>query len=58
MVLSTRKASGAKGIDTDIISAFLETPSDEAIMKLIGHILLTRDPNAPAEPTSIQRRQV
>jgi hypothetical protein len=34
-------------IDTDIISAFLETPSDEAIMKSMGHLLLTRDPNAP-----------
>jgi hypothetical protein len=45
-------------VDADIVSAFLETPSDEAIMKLIGHMLLTRDPNAPAEPTSAQRRQV
>jgi hypothetical protein len=39
-------------IDADIVSAFLETPSDEAIMKLMGHMFLTRDPNAPAEPTS------
>ena len=45
-------------VDADIVSAFLETPSDEAIMKLMGHISLTRDPNAPAEPTSAQRRQV
>jgi hypothetical protein len=45
-------------VDADIISAFLETPSDEAIMKLMGHISLTRDPNAPAQPTSAQRRQV
>jgi hypothetical protein len=45
-------------VDADIVSAFLETPSDEAIMKLMGHMLLTRDPNAPAEPTSAQRRQV
>ena len=42
-------------VDADIVSAFLETPSDEAIMKLMGHMLLTRDPNAPAEPTSAQR---
>src|SRR5436190_23923599 len=34
-------------VDADIVSAFLETPSDEAIMKLMGHISLTRDPNAP-----------
>jgi hypothetical protein len=27
-------------------------------MKLMGHISLTRDPNAPAQPTSAQRRQV
>ena len=45
-------------VDVDIVSAFLETPSDEAIMKLMGHMSLTRDPNAPAQPTSAQRRQV
>jgi hypothetical protein len=45
-------------VDADIVSAFLETPSDEAIMKLMGHMSLTRDLNAPAEPTSAQRRQV
>jgi Protein of unknown function (DUF3435) len=45
-------------IDADIVSAFLEKPSDEAIMKLMGHMSLTRDPNAPAEPTSAQRRQI
>ena len=45
-------------VDGDIVSAFLETPSDEAIMKLMGHLSLTRDPNAPAEPTSAQRREV
>jgi hypothetical protein len=45
-------------VDADIVSAFLETPSDEAIMKLMGHMSLTRDPNAPTEPTSAQRRQV
>jgi Protein of unknown function (DUF3435) len=45
-------------VDADIVSAFLETPSDEAIMKLMGYMSLTRDPNAPAEPTSAQRRQV
>jgi len=44
--------------DADIVSAFLETPSDEAIMKLMGHMLLMRDPNVPAKPTSAQRRQV
>jgi Protein of unknown function (DUF3435) len=45
-------------VDGDIVSAFLETPSDKAIMKLISHLLLTRDLNAPAEPTSAQRRKV
>jgi hypothetical protein len=45
-------------VDCDIVSAFLETPSDEAIMKLMGHLSLTRDPNAPAEPTSEQRLKV
>jgi hypothetical protein len=45
-------------VDADIVSAFLETPSDEAIMKLMGHMLLTRDPSAPTEPTSAQRHQV
>jgi hypothetical protein len=28
-------------IKADIISAFLETPSDDALMKLIGHMSLT-----------------
>ena len=45
-------------VDADIVSAFLETPSDEALMKLMGHMSLTRDPNAPAEPTSAQRREI
>src|SRR5271163_1939344 len=45
-------------VDADIVSAFLETPSDEALMKLMGHMSLTRDPNAPAEPSPAQRRQI
>jgi hypothetical protein len=45
-------------IDADIVSAFLETPSDEATMKLMGHMSLTRDLNIPVEPTSTQRREV
>jgi hypothetical protein len=45
-------------VDADIVSAFLETPSDEAIMKLMGHMSFTRDPTAPAAPTSVQRRQI
>jgi hypothetical protein len=36
-------------VDAGIVSAFLETPLDEVIMKLMGHMSLTRDPNAPAE---------
>ena len=45
-------------VDYDIISAFLETPSDEALIKLMGHLSLIRDLNAPTEPTSAQRREV
>jgi hypothetical protein len=45
-------------VKADIVSAFLETPSDDALMKLMGHMSLTRDPNAPAEPTSGQHREV
>jgi hypothetical protein len=45
-------------VDANIVSPFLETPSDKAIMKLMGYMSLTRDPNAPAEPTSAQRRQL
>jgi hypothetical protein len=45
-------------VDYDIISAFLETPSDKVVMKLIGYLSLIRDLNAPAEPTSVQRRKV
>jgi hypothetical protein len=26
-------------VDADIVSAFPETPSDEAVMKLMGHML-------------------
>lgn len=45
-------------VDTDIVSAFLETPSDKSTMKLIGHTSLTRDPNAPTKPTPAHRHQV
>ena len=45
-------------VDCDIVSAFLETPSDEAVMRLMGHVSLTRDPNAPTEPTCTQRCEV
>jgi Protein of unknown function (DUF3435) len=44
-------------VDADIVSAFIGTPSDEAMMKLMGHVSLTADPVAPAGPTSAQRRQ-
>jgi Protein of unknown function (DUF3435) len=42
-------------VKADIVSAFLERPSDKAMMKLIDHVSLTRDPIAPAKPTSAQR---
>lgn len=45
-------------VDAEIVSLLLETPSDEMTMKLMGHISLGRDPNAPTEPTSAQRRQI
>jgi hypothetical protein len=45
-------------VDIDIVLAFPETLSDEAILKLMGHMSLTKDPNAPAKPTSAQRRRV
>lgn len=44
-------------LDADIVSAFLDKPSDGALMKLIGHTSLTRDPQAPAKPTSIQCKE-
>jgi hypothetical protein len=58
MVLSTKRATETKLSALISSLRFLETPSDEAIMKLMGHMSLTRDPNAPAEPTSAHRRQV
>src|SRR5438046_2367864 len=45
-------------VNANIVTAFLETPSNEAIVKLMGHMSFTRDPNTPAEPTAAQRRQV
>ena len=44
-------------LDTDIVSAFLDTPSDEALMKLMGHMSLTRDPSAPSKPSLAQYDQ-
>jgi len=43
-------------IDVNIILVFLEIPSDEVIIKLMGYISLIRDPNVSTEPTSAQRR--
>jgi hypothetical protein len=45
-------------VDADIVSLLLGTPSDEMTMKLMGHMSLGRDPNAPTEPTSAQRHQI
>ena len=45
-------------VDADIVSAVLEKPSDEASMRLLGHVALTRDPNAPTKLSPTQRRQV
>ena len=41
-------------IDADIISAFLEIPSDEAIMKLMGHMSLARDPQRRKVRTNLE----
>jgi hypothetical protein len=40
------------------MAAVLEKPSDKAAMRLLGHMSLTRDPNAPYNLTSTQRQQV
>ncbi len=45
-------------VEADIVSAVLEKPSDNASMRLLGHVALTRDPNAPTKLTSRQRLQV
>jgi Protein of unknown function (DUF3435) len=39
-------------VDANIISAFLETPSDEAIMKLMAICSSREIQTRPAEPTS------
>lgn len=44
-------------VDADPVAAVLEKPSDEAAMRLLGHVSLTRDPNAPYKLTDTQRRQ-
>jgi Protein of unknown function (DUF3435) len=43
-------------VDINIVSAFLKTPLDEALMKLIGYISLIKDPNALAKLSPVQRR--
>ncbi|EXJ77320.1 hypothetical protein A1O3_09546 [Capronia epimyces CBS 606.96] len=45
-------------VDVDIVAAVLEKPSDERSMRLLGHVSLTRDPNAPTSLTLAQRRQL
>lgn len=44
-------------VNADIVAAFLEAPSDQA-MKLLGHMSLIRDPTAPFQPTQEQRAEV
>ncbi|KAK5409142.1 hypothetical protein LTR90_009265 [Exophiala xenobiotica] len=44
--------------NVDVVAAVLDKPSDESSMRLLGHVSLTRDPNAPTRLTSSQRRQV
>lgn len=39
-------------VDANTVSAFTDTPSDEMMMKLTGHVSLTADPITPAGPTS------
>jgi hypothetical protein len=36
-------------VKADIVSAFLKTPSDDALMKLMGHMSLTRDHSFPGK---------
>jgi Protein of unknown function (DUF3435) len=45
-------------IDADIMAALLEKPSDQAAIQLLGHVSLTRDPNAPNSLTDFDRRQI
>jgi Protein of unknown function (DUF3435) len=45
-------------VDADIVAALLEKPSNQAAMRLLGHVSLTRDPNAPNSLTDFDRRQV
>lgn len=45
-------------VNADIVAAFLEAPSDQATMKLLGHMSLIRDPTAPFQPTQEQRAEV
>jgi hypothetical protein len=45
-------------VGADIVLAFLESPSNEALMKLMGHISFARDPNAPAELISTRYRKI
>lgn len=45
-------------VKADIVSAFLEKPSDTALMELIGNMSLSRDPNAPSKPSQGQCEQI
>jgi len=44
-------------VDADIVAAVLEKPSDQAAMRLMGHVSLTRDPNAPCKLTKSERQE-
>lgn len=45
-------------VDADTVSAFLEEPSNKAVLRLAGHVSLTKDPNAPTRLTPAQRQEI
>ena len=45
-------------VDADIVAALLEKPSDQAAMRLLGHVSLARDPNAPNSLSDVDRYQI
>jgi Protein of unknown function (DUF3435) len=45
-------------VESDTLGILLETPSNKRLMSLATHMSLTKDPNAPAELTTLQRQEI
>lgn len=45
-------------VSTDTLACFLRTPSREGLMRLAGHMSLTRDVNAPTSLTEKQKQDI